>query len=122
MSHPHHPRLTLRGLPFAARLTLAVFLVAIGLGYASAMVQVHFQHAAPGQMLPTGDDLVLKFHGDPDPAKRVAPLARLIRTPEHAELPFTGQGSMFRAFTDKSNGWRSVIKDRGEADVRKERD
>ena len=43
-------RLTLRALPLAARLVLAVFLIAVGLGYGSALVQLHFQHASPGQL------------------------------------------------------------------------
>ncbi len=116
------PRLTLRGLPLAARLTLATFLVAVGLGYCSALVQVHFQDAPPGTFLPDGDALVRKFNGEQDPAKRVSTIARLIRTPEHEDTPFSGQGSMFRAFTDKSTGWKKEVKDRPEDEVRRERD
>src|SRR6516162_5405313 len=113
-------RYTLRDLPFPARLTLAAFLTAVGFGYGTALVQVHFQDSRGGQVLPNGDDLVRKFHGDS--SKLVSPLERLLRTPEQEEVPFNGQGSMFRAFTDKSTGWRQAIKERPEADVRKERD
>src|SRR5439155_828285 len=84
------PRLTLRDLPLAARLTLAAFLLAVGLGYGSAMVQVHFQDAKPGQVLPGGDDLVRKFNGEQDPAKRMSTLERLVRTPEHKYAQFSG--------------------------------
>src|SRR6516162_659884 len=61
------PRFTLRELPFSARLTLALFLVSVGLGYGAALVQIHFQHASPGEFMPSAQDVVVKFHGDPDP-------------------------------------------------------
>src|SRR5436853_5060598 len=112
MSPPQ--RLTLRDLPLAARLTLAVFLTAVGFGYGTALVQVHFQDSRNGELLPSGEELVRKFHGDP--TKNVSPLERLLRTPDNPEVPFNGQGSMFRAFTDKSTGWKKEIKDRPEAD------
>jgi hypothetical protein len=115
-----HNRFTLRDLPLAARLTVAVFQIAVACGYGAAMVQVHFQDSRGGQLLPTGDDLVRKFHGDP--TRQVSPLERLLVTPEHEETPFNGQGSMFRAFTDKSTEWRKALKGRPEAEVRKERD
>ncbi len=115
-------RLTLRAFPLPVRLTLAVFLIAVGCGYGSALVQVHFQDSRGGQLLPSGDDLVRKFNGEQDPAKRVSTIERLIRTPDDEDAPFNGQGSMYRAFTDKSEGWRQAIKDRPEAEVRRERE
>ena len=111
-------RITLRALPLAVRLTLAVFLITVGFGYGAALVQVHFQDSRGGKLLPDGDDLVRKFHGEPDPANGSVPLERLLRTPEHDDVPFNGQGSMFRAFTDKSNEWRKTLKGRPEAEVR----
>jgi hypothetical protein len=112
-------RWTLRDLPFAARLTLAVFLTAVGFGYGTALVQVHFQDSHNGELLPNGDELVRKFHGEP--GRSVSPLERLIRTPDNPDAPFNGQGSMFRAFTDKSTGWKKAIKDAPEDEVRRER-
>jgi hypothetical protein len=112
-------RLTLRAFPLPVRLVLAVFLTTVGFGYGSALVQVHFQDSRGGQLLPTGDDMVRKFHGDP--TKLISPLERLLRTPDHDDVPFTGQGSMFRAFTDRSEGWKGALKDRTEADVVGER-
>jgi hypothetical protein len=117
---PQLNRWTLRDLPLAARLTVAVFLIAVGCGYGAAMVQVHFQDSRGGKLLPDGDDLVRKFHGDP--TKQVSPLERLLLTPENEEVPFNGQGSMVRAFTDKSAEWKKALKGRPEAEVRKERD
>jgi hypothetical protein len=118
----HSPRLTLRALPLSVRLTLAVFLCAVGVGYGSALVQVHFQDSPNGKILPDGNDLVRKFNGEQDPAKRVSTLERLLRTPENEDVPFTGQGSMARAFTDKSAEWKSELRKRPEADLRPERE
>jgi hypothetical protein len=119
---PINDRLTLRVFPLPVRLTLAAFLIAVGCGYGSALVQVHFQDTRGGQLLPNRADMIRKFNGEQDAAKRVSTIERLIRTPEHEDAPFTGQGSMHRAFFEKSNEWRKTIKDRPEADVRRERD
>lgn len=116
------PRFTLRDLPLAARLTLAAFLIAVGLGYASALVQLHFQHATPGRALPGMDDVIRKFHGDPDAAHRVSTLQRLIETPGHENVPFTGSGSMARAFTTKSSDFTSETRKRSKAEVERERE
>src|SRR5579871_5510997 len=117
-THPH--RLVLRDLPRPARLVIAAFLISVGLGYASAMAQLHFQHASPGNPLPSADDVIRHFHGDPDPKARVSPLVRLVEAPD--DLPFNGSGSMAPAFTTRSNGWKSAIKKRPESQVRKERE
>ncbi|MBX7106536.1 MAG: hypothetical protein K1X57_20845, partial [Gemmataceae bacterium] len=107
----------LRDLPFSARLTLACFLLAVGLGYTSAMVQLHLQHAGPGSVLPTPEDVVRHFHGS---AEKTSPLEQLITADE--ARPFTGTGSMAAAFTRRSDGWTKAIKDRPETDVRAERE
>src|SRR5262245_40016052 len=38
------PRFVLRNLTLAPRLVIAIFLVSVGVGYFSALVQLHFQH------------------------------------------------------------------------------
>jgi hypothetical protein len=116
------PRFTLRSFPLSVRLTLAAFLCAVGVGYGAALVQVHFQDSPNGKLLPDGNDLVHKFNGEQNPAKRVSTLERLLHTPENDDVPFTGQGSMVRAFTDKSAGWKSELRKRPEAEVRAERE
>jgi hypothetical protein len=107
-THPHqhpHPRpLVLRNLPLAARLTLAVFLISVGIGYLSALVQLHFQHASPGAALPTPDDAVRIFHGED--ARPVSTIERLIMADE--SKPWNGSGQMSRAFTTKSEDWRQA--------------
>ena len=46
-------RWTLRDLPVAARVTIGVFLVSVGIGYVSALINMHFQIASPGEAMPT---------------------------------------------------------------------
>ena len=76
-AHPHH-RFTLRDLPLPARLTLTVFLIAVGLGYVSAMVQLHFKEATPGEPLPTPADVVAHYSGSewPIPDRNAPPEAK----------------------------------------------
>jgi hypothetical protein len=65
MSDPATPDkgFTLRQLPLPAKLVVTVFLLSVGLGYLSAMVQLHFQHASKGSHLPGAADVVAKFSG-----------------------------------------------------------
>src|SRR5581483_10849805 len=93
------PRWTLRELPLAARLALAAFLISVGIGYVSALVQLHFQHASGGELLPNDKDAVRVFHGH----SGVSVLERLLLAPETE--PFSGAGSMRAAFTTNSIGW-----------------
>jgi hypothetical protein len=99
-------RLTLRELPLPVRLVLSLFLIAVGLGYFSALVQLHFQNASPGEPLPTTDDVVEIFSGvenwsgqKPPPPKPVSKLEKLIMAPEN--LPHNGTGTMSFAFFGK---------------------
>jgi hypothetical protein len=98
MSEPTH-RFTLSDLPFAARLTVAAFLISVGVGYFAALVQLHVQQARPGQMLPGDQQLIDNYHGKPV----VGVLERLITADEN--LPLTGSGSMRSAFTFRATDW-----------------
>src|SRR5262249_7418302 len=103
-SNPGFPvKIVLRDLPLAARLTLSLFLIAVGLGYFSALVQLHFQHATRGQPLPTPNDVVEVFSGvegwpypKPPPPRPVSKIEQLIMAPEN--LPHNGSGTMAFAF------------------------
>jgi hypothetical protein len=108
-------RLVLRDLSLATRLVLATFLIAVGLGYVSALVQVHFQHAAEGQLMPGPNEVVKNFHGESD-----SQFERLLTAPE--SRPFNGHGTMASAFTTESAGWKADVAVRGESAVRAERD
>ena len=57
-------RFTLRQLPLPAKLVVSAFLLAVGVGYTSAMVQLHMQHGErDGTHLPTPNDVVAVFAG-----------------------------------------------------------
>jgi hypothetical protein len=98
------PRWTLRDLPLAARLTLAAFLISAGLGYFSALVNLHFQEARPGKLLPDDDDVLRSYRGK----SKFSQLERLLLA--HPSLPFNGQGSMRAAFTTKASGTKADIR------------
>jgi hypothetical protein len=103
---PARPRLLLRDLPLAARLTLALFLISTGLGYVAALVQLHFQHARAGSALPTREDAVRIFHGQ---AGRESKIQLLLEADDAG--PFNGGGQMSAAFTKKSDGWKKAVRD-----------
>jgi hypothetical protein len=121
-----HDRLVLRNLPLPTRLVIAAFLVSVSIGYFSALVQLHFQHAKPGKALPDADDAAAVFHG----LTGMSQLERLLVMDNGK--PFNGSGSMRQAFTSKSAGWKSAIKQRAkdkkiglpqaEQELRSERD
>jgi hypothetical protein len=114
------PRFTLLDLPVAARLTLAAFLASVGIGYFSALVQLHFQHAQPGEMMPTGDDAVRVFSHPSKDQKALSKLERLLIADE--KLSFNGSGQMSSAFTTRSSGWKRDAKRIGEDKLRKQRE
>ncbi|MEK7215649.1 MAG: hypothetical protein AAB289_08655 [Chloroflexota bacterium] len=80
-------------------MVLAGFLLVVGLGYLSALVQLHFQHAAPGQFLPDSMDLERTYAATAAPTSM---LARLLETPAG---PMNGTGTMRPAFFEKSQDW-----------------
>src|SRR5262245_25964546 len=84
---------TLRDLPLPVKLVATVFLLAVGVGYTSAMVQLHMQTAKRGTPMPTWDDVVLKYTGkkefkggeQPQP-QPVCRLEALIMGPSEGDL------------------------------------
>jgi len=99
MSAPSPLSPSLRNLPLPTRLVLAAFLVSLALGYFSGLVQLHFQHASPGNWLPDASDVVRVYHGEPgrEPKSKIQ---QLLEADE--SLPFNGTGTMRPAFTTKS--------------------
>ena len=112
-------RFTLRQLPLPAKLVVTCFLLAVGVGYSSAMVQLHFQHTqADGSPMPGWRDVVAIFAGkewvtrEQAEAKRpVSKIEKLIMGPTEG-APFNGTGSMAPAFfsNDQSQGPRNYRK------------
>jgi hypothetical protein len=102
-------RLVLRNLPLASRLALAAFLVSVGVGYFAALIQLHFQHASPGKLLPDADDAAAVYHG----RGQLSQMERLLTADECK--PFNGSGSMRQTFTSRAAGWKAAIKRRAAA-------
>jgi hypothetical protein len=98
-------RFCLRDLSLPARVVLAAFLISVGVGYFSALVQLHFQVASPGELLPTVEDTTTAYHGDV--AQRSA-LERVLTADERK--PFNGKGSMRVAFFRESAGWEPALR------------
>src|SRR5262245_39161669 len=85
-------RFVLRDLSLPSRLVVALFLVSVGLGYFSALVQLHFQLATAGNLLPGQRETIDAYHG----RAGISQLERLLRADE--SQPFNGTGSMRQAF------------------------
>lgn len=103
---PAETRFTLRSLPLPAKLVVTCFLLAVGLGYTAAMVQLHFQDSKSGKAMPTVSDVVLKFTGkkffETEPPRPTSKFVKLLLAP--AGEPFNGAGTMFPAFTTRDDG------------------
>jgi mono/diheme cytochrome c family protein len=116
---------TLRDLPLPVKVVASVFLMAVGVGYGSAMVQLHMQDSKSGQPMPTVDDVIEKFTGkvkydpaNPPPAP-VSRLEALVAGPENVAI--CGQ-TMAPAFTkeDRAKGelkYANAIKGKSEKEV-----
>jgi hypothetical protein len=109
-------RPTLRDLSPVARVVIAIFLIAVGIGYFSALVQLHFQHAAAGELLPGLAQITDLYSGK----QRVSTIERLLTAAE--TMPFNGKGQMRTAFTDDSAGWQQVVRSGAEQEERPKRD
>jgi hypothetical protein len=83
---PAPTRFTLRLLPLPAKLVIATFLMAVGVGYTSALVQMHFAQAnkaaeptAAKEPMPTFADVILHFTGKKWQAEPETPRCTLER-------------------------------------------
>jgi hypothetical protein len=91
---------TLRALPLPVKLVASTFLLAVGLGYGSAMVQLHMQDSKSGKPMPTVEDVIKKYTGkvkyDPNnpPPRAVSRIEELIMCPTEEFSPT----SMSKAF------------------------
>ena len=97
----------LKKLPFAGKIVVATLLLSIGIGFTSAIVNLHFQSANAGQPLPGPEETVSEFHG----SKKYSHIERLLSANE--TKPFNGTGSMRSAFTSKrAGGIKRAIKEK----------
>ena len=106
-------KFVLRNLPLAPRLVLSLFLASVGCGYVSALVQLHFQHAKPGNLLPGPEEAQKIYHGAT--TRPQSHIERLLEAPE--ETNFNGTGQMRAAFTTKSDQWKKLIRGKSEAEL-----
>lgn len=94
---------SLRDLPTPAKLVITCYLLGVGLGYFSALVQLHLQHSArEGEALPKLKDVVEIFAGwreatEDDRGPPKSKLQRLIMGPTEGAA-FNGTGTMAPAF------------------------
>ncbi len=93
MTEPSH-KFSLIDLPLPARLVLATFLITVGIGYLSALVQLRVQHASAGQTMPGPEEVRRTFYGETGKSQ----LERLLTAP--MSEPFNSTGSMVGAFLD----------------------
>jgi hypothetical protein len=122
-------RVTLRQLPLAVRLVLTCFLFSVGLGYFSALVQLHMQHSnRDGEPLPTPADVIERFSGvkKADPNMPIGPqpskIESLISGETDSKVSW-GKTNMTPAFFDKSgSSYTKDCADRGKAVVDAERE
>jgi hypothetical protein len=99
-------RPVLRDLPLTSRLVIAAFLISAGVGYFSALVQLHFQGGTrAGELLPGPKEVANQYHGPTD--KAVCTLERILEAPDG---PFNGTGTMRPAFFEKSDQWKTRTK------------
>ncbi len=118
---------SLRDLPTPAKLVISCFLCAVGLGYFSAMVQLHMQHSSRnGEPLPNKADVVEIFAGwkpatDADRIQPKSRLQKLILGPIDGAA-FNGTGSMAAAFFHKSDDYRELIREEPKDKVDAERE
>jgi hypothetical protein len=97
----------LKKLPFAGKIVVATLLLSIGIGFTSAIVNLHFQSANAGQPLPGPEETVSEFHG----SKEYSQIERLLIANE--TKPFNGTGSMRSVFTSKrAGGIKRAIKEK----------
>ena len=101
-------RFTLRQLPVAAKLVVTVFLLAVGLGYLTALVQVHNKDTEKdGSPMPTPARLIEIFSGlkEADP-NAVPPFSRMDKLLDgDRTAPDVSHDNMAPAFFAKSKDW-----------------
>lgn len=106
-------RFTLRTLPLPAKLVLTLFMLTVGLGYTSALVQMHFQHTeGDGSPMPGLKDVIEIFAGKRWITKEEA---ASLRQKSKFETLVTGprdkwgSTSMTPAFFHKDKAFRDLV-------------
>ncbi|MCZ2341765.1 MAG: hypothetical protein LC104_08205 [Bacteroidales bacterium] len=123
MSDGSHPRWTTRDLPLAAKLVLTIFLIAVGLGYFSAMVQLHLQHSSrQGEPLPSFADVVEHFSGLKPFEPGQVPKSKIETIISGSPDTGWGKSNMTPAFFSKSSRFEKDCQELGKDVVTQARD
>lgn len=123
MNDGSHARWTTRDFPLAAKLVLTIFLIAVGFGYFSAMVQLHLQHSSrQGEPLPSFADVVEHFSGLKPFEPGQAPKSKIETIISGSPDTGWGKSNMTPAFFGKSSRFEKDCQARGADVVTKERD
>lgn len=123
MSDSSHSRWTTRDLPLAAKLVVSIFLVSVGLGYFSALVQLHLQHSSrQGEPLPSLADVVEHFSGLKAFEPGQTPKSKIETIISGSPDAGWGKSNMTPAFFSKSSRFEKDCQERGADVVTKERD
>src|SRR5262245_32440298 len=97
---------TLRDQPLPVKVVAAGCLMAVGIGYTSAMVQLHMKDAKSGKPMPTIEDVIRKYCGkaryNPNAPPPVSRFVQLVSAPRSAK--WGGTSSMVPAFFEKDGG------------------
>lgn len=119
---PPRPRYTLRDLPLPAKLVVSAFLLSVGLGYCSALVQLHMKHSdMEGNPLPSPDDVVERFsHYTLFDGKY--PKSKVEELVSGDREQGWGATNMTPAFFGKSSGYDKDIGKKGKEQVDAERE
>ena len=109
------PRFTLRQLPLPAKLVVTLFMLVVGLGYFSALVQMHFQHTTgDGTPMPGINDVIEIFAGkrkiSVEEARAMRPKSKLETVVTGSRETFTSS-SMAAAFfhKDPTKDWDKLV-------------
>lgn len=103
---------TLRDLPLPVKVVATVFLLAVGAGYTSAMLQLHVQDSKSGKPMPTPDDVILKFTGKKLADPKAPPphvMSRLEALVVAEQVAIAGN-SMSAAFTTEDRAPKGPLK------------
>jgi hypothetical protein len=106
----------LRDLPLPTRVVIATFLIAVGAGYAAALVQLHFQRASPGESLPGPAEVTQTYAGQGKPTSQVERL--LVSTTGN----MNAQGTMRPAFLEQSRNWEAISAGKSSEELRQLRE
>ncbi len=110
-------RFVLRDLPLPAKLVVSLFLISVGVGYFSALVQLHMQHSTRnGDPMPTVGDVIEKFSGlkEFDGNRPQSKLETILAGPADGAFD---KNNMSPAFFAKSSGYDKECKAHGKANV-----